>query len=223
MRDDDIVPPRPASEIGGASEGLSAKQRDVLAAVRSHPDGATVTAIANQLGLHINSVRGHLDQLVEKALVGWSPLPAEGRGRPTHIYWARTPSRVMIAEEQVALVEVLVSAAAGEDVEAARALGRQWARAQADPGDGTAFAATRALANMGFDPVARPEEESEGVSVVGLRACPFISRDGKAPPPTVCAMHEGFLDEAAGPLKVELKLFDRPGQCGVRFTRGGSS
>lgn len=204
-------------------EGLSAKQRDVLAAVRSHPNGATVSAVAGQLGSHINSVRGHLDQLVEKGLVGWSTLPSEGRGRPTHLYWARTPSRAMIAEEQVALVEVLVDAAAGEDVDAARALGRQWARAHADRGDSTAFSATRALANMGFDPVARPEEEGEGVSEVGLRACPFITRDGVAPPPTVCAMHEGFLGEAAGPLKVELKLFDRPGQCGVRFTRDASS
>ena len=54
---------------------------------------------------------------------------------------------------------------------------------------------------------------------VGLNACPFIAEAGTRPAPVVCALHEGFLDQGAGDVKVELIPHDRPGQCGTRLTK----
>lgn len=73
------------------SLSLSAKQRQVLETLSQHPQGAPSSKISRALGVHINTVRGHLDELVDYGLVRISSAPAQGRGRPTLIFHLRTP------------------------------------------------------------------------------------------------------------------------------------
>lgn len=212
--------PRPASQLTAAAAELSAKQREVFHALQAFPDGAQVTELSHNLGMHINTVRGHLDELIARGLVSRRQAHTVGRGRPSHIFTARVPRGSEVASEYIELVEMLTGMLAGGDLEQAREIGKQWAAKSTDlPTDvdeGTE-ALVRLLRAMGFDPLPREAATAEGAREVGLRACPFIGPDGELPDRTVCALHAGYLDGRAGELKVDLKPFDRLGECGARI------
>ena len=73
--------PQPATELFSESLQLSLKQREVLDALQAFPQGAGSAELAATLGMHVNTARGHLDELVARGAVRVSSLPAEGRGR----------------------------------------------------------------------------------------------------------------------------------------------
>nr|WP_244660092.1 LuxR C-terminal-related transcriptional regulator [Corynebacterium diphtheriae] len=56
---------------------LSQRQRATLNALSAFPQGAQVSEIAASLGLHVNTVRGHLEELVTK--IWFVPLPCRVR------------------------------------------------------------------------------------------------------------------------------------------------
>lgn len=211
--------PRPTSDLLRAAARLSAKQREVLLALKEKPRGALVEDLAAALGMHANTVRGHLEELVVSGVAWSTPVPGGGRGRPRNVYYSRAPRQSAVTNEYVTLVELLAENLENSDVESARRIGRTWAKRTRCPGDsatdwqGAKEALTAKLRDMGFDPAPRETAEE-----VGLNACPFITPDGRRPSPVICAMHEGYLQEAAAPMRVELLDFDRPGQCGARFT-----
>ena len=75
--DDDAVP-LPTAELMRRAAELSPKQREVLDALDSFPEGALLSELSKELGIHVNTVRGHVDELAERGLVGWrvaSPPP----------------------------------------------------------------------------------------------------------------------------------------------------
>lgn len=216
--------PRPASKLTTAAAELSAKQREVFYALQEFPDGAQVTELSRKLGMHINTVRGHLDELIGHGLVSRRQANTVGRGRPSHIFTARVPRGTNVASEYIELVDMLTGMLAGEDLARAREIGQQWAAKSGHRGDPpadldeAAEELVRLLRSMGFDPIPREDAGAEGTREVGLRACPFIGPDGELPDRTVCALHAGYVDGRAGDLKAELKPFDRLNECGVRIT-----
>ena len=56
--------PRPSGELIAAVHRLTAKQVDVFHEVQRHPEGVQVAEIGEALGMHPNTVRGHLDELM---------------------------------------------------------------------------------------------------------------------------------------------------------------
>lgn len=227
----ELVTPRPAAELSTAAEGLTTKQREVLEAVRSFPEGGTVSQIGAALGMHINTARGHLDVLVDRGLVSWCKVPSERRGRPTHLYTVRSPNSSVLAGGYVALVEVLAEASTHGSIGTATELGHAWGQRylrELERWGATSTVPSNAeeameiaiwaLGAMGFDPYERAGRPAGASSEIGLRACPFITGDGERPAPTVCAMHAAFLNEVSGRVNVELLPFDQPGQCGVRLS-----
>lgn len=217
--------PRPVSQLTAAAAELSAKQREVFHALQEFPDGAQVAELSRKLGMHINTVRGHLDELIEHGLVARRRAHSVGRGRPSHIFTARVPRGTEVAGEYVELVDMLTGIIAEGDLDRAREIGQRWA-AKAARRDGDAPAdideATeeleRMLRSMGFDPRPREDAATETTREVGLRACPFIGPDGTLPDRTVCALHSGYVDGKAGQFRVELMPFDRLHECGARIT-----
>ena len=71
---------------------LSRMQRLVLETLRSFEDGAKASEIAETLGMHVNTVRGHLDELCDMNAVSTEREQSRGRGRPSVIFHARVPS-----------------------------------------------------------------------------------------------------------------------------------
>lgn len=233
--------PRPTTELFPESLNLSPKQREVLNVLQSFPEGARAIEVADRLGMHVNTARGHLDELVSKDAVRVVTAPASGRGRPSLIFRVRIPDNREVANEYVTLIELLISILSDqetmspEDTDKARQIGRYWARQMKL--DGRAFDSTddtvdmlyQKLREMGFDPNIRSDddsagEDSDGSTVLALNACPFVTEKGKRPSPFICAIHEGFMREALGDLPeqpgkvvISLRPFDAPGQCGITF------
>ncbi|MEX3505345.1 helix-turn-helix transcriptional regulator [Corynebacterium sp. LK2510] len=201
--------PRPTEDLLRAAATLSTKQREVLAAVRSFDGGALIDDLSSALAMHPNTVRGHLDALLAEGVIAVMTVPGTGRGRPRHKYVVRVPRRSSVTSEYVSLVEVLTQSLPEGDIDAAREIGRNWARATgAVPGEQELGAHLR---DMGFAPY-----EREAPGEIGLTACPFVTEAGQRPTPLICAMHEGFLREVTGSEEVDVMPFDRPGECGAR-------
>lgn len=217
--------PRPAGELMNVVRHLSSKQYEVFHVIQDNPDGIQVAEIGKVLGMHPNTVRGHLEELLSARVVSRRVAPGAGRGRPSYIYTVRVARTNLASHAMIALVEVLASTLADKDTDSARLLGHQWAERvntrhqenlRADL-DAVESYTCQTLREMGFDPVPRQDAVTAGVREMGLNACPFITEARARPAPVVCALHEGFLDQGAGDVKVQLFPHDRPGQCGVRL------
>lgn len=237
----DNRPPRPAAELYPESLQLSAKQREVLDLLQTYPQGARSADLATDLGMHVNTVRGHLDELIARGAVHAHTAPAQGRGRPSLIFQVRIPDNRAIAREYISLVELLASmlvdieSPGPETIGKAREIGRIWARRMAERvdspadtpvaegGDAMDAALDRlqvTLRELGFDPTFRRARENgtdDPDSVdIELNACPFVA-EGHSPSLVVCAIHEGFLQETVGtaPVRLSLRPFHPSGACSV--------
>lgn len=227
--------PRSTTELFPEALNLSPKQRMVLNVVQSFAQGAKATEVADVLQMHVNTARGHLDELVAKGAARVTSAPATGRGRPSLIYSVRVPKGETIAQEYVSLIAVLASladaastgsgesagpaAADAASLAKARAIGAQWARTnlasfRATSGKQEEFLATllRLARDMGFDPTMAPD-------CITLNACPFVT-ENILPTPFICAMHAGFLTEASilgcqEPVRLRLTPLREPRICTI--------
>lgn len=229
----DNRPPRPAAELFPEALQLSTKQREVLDQLQTYPQGARSVDLAADLGMHVNTVRGHLDELIARGAVHATTSPAQGRGRPSLIFQVRVPDNRVIAREYISLVEVLASMVLDADelspaaLEQARDIGRSWARHMKTEGPAGQPVATAdeardqlyaTLRELGFDPAVPEADLGPGVNLE-LRSCPFVT-NGRRPSLAVCAMHEGFLQESVGPapVRIALRPFHPTGACSVIAT-----
>ena len=212
--------PRSSTELFPDTMKLSPKQSEVLSTLQTFPQGARAAEIAQELGMHVNTARGHLDELVNAGAVRVVTAPSHGRGRPSLIFQVRVPDNRSVAEEYVTLISVLVAALADKDQlndfssEQAREIGRVWAKATANSRGAEALAPLyQTMRDMRFDPVTSVEQfAEEGRTTVQLHACPFVTA-GIQPSPFVCAIHDGYLDQAAADSggRLSLKLIPKAG------------
>ncbi len=240
--------PQAATELFAESYRLSPKQREVLSVLQTFPDGARAIEVAQTLDMHVNTARGHLEELVAQDAVRVITAPAKGRGRPSLIFRTRVPDNRAVAQEYLTLIELMAtmigdpSADALQDPEMhakAKALGSQWATimgaqsVEATTLDATLSPLLTRLRAMGFDPTTS-DEKTNGVTEtdtpqdsdtedlsISLHSCPFIVGDAK-PSSFVCAVHEGFIEESlggSGKISLELIPFNAPGTCAVNVAR----
>jgi predicted ArsR family transcriptional regulator len=198
------------------------RQRErVLAMVREHDGAIDAVELAGQIGLHITTVRFHLDALCDEGAVERTRLNRPGKGRPRTGYRA-----VQQRVDYRTLAEVLAMEL-GQNVETrarrAQHAGQKWAARMAtsqetgtDVAEGTSVAdaddvldraavrTTVAFTGMGFAPelaaAAEPTKPSSGrrrpapgrERIILLHACPV--RDlARSRPEVVCGMHRGLL------------------------------
>jgi predicted ArsR family transcriptional regulator len=187
-----------------ASSGATARHRALahpsrlrlLELLEAHPEGLEATTLAEAVGLHPNTVRLHLDKLVEAGLALAETIHPGGRGRPPTRY--RTAEAGPDEDGYRLLSSVLATAlATGEDapVPAAEAAGRRWGRelatgpstAGSTPGSDRdpTEAVTGLFDRLGFAP------EVEGDRIV-LHACPYREL-ARAHPEVICGAHLGLL------------------------------
>lgn len=224
--------PRPPARPAAARSRL-----EVLRLLRT--EGATtVAALAARTGLHENTLRGHLDQLVAAGLATREPEQRTVRGRPRTVYRAPVDGatdagsgpgparRLDEAEARSGLTRLLLAGygAQADDVTAAAVAAgeRMLAAPAAGAPDrvGGAEAQRRALHEhldrLGFD----PEPDGDGATV-RLWRCPFLDL-ARARPEVVCAVHlglaRGLLDRVGGPVHADrLVPFAAPGRCDLHL------
>lgn len=200
-------------------------------ALRAADRPLPISELAQLVDLHPNTVRWHLDQLVES---GWVTCAAEARDRPgrPRLLYAALPDEGASPNSDDRpghgyrlLADILAGYLAQADpdpAEAATRAGRAWGGyliespapfARLEPGEAKGRV-TQLFDDLGFAP--EPDPTGSGIT---LHACPF--RDvAQSHPDVVCAVHLGLIQGALGELGVEpstarLEPFVTPTECRV--------
>lgn len=173
----------------------SQSRRAVLELLGAAHEPMDAAAISEGIGLHITTVRFHLEQLERAGLIHREPSRGGQRGRPRVLFSMTPVARSDEGHRQLA--EVLADALSSDpDGGRARAVaaGERWADASSDglepQPDGDVVAPLVAvLDRLGFEPALRGEGDDR---VIDLLACPF--RDtAAAHPEVVCSVHRGLI------------------------------
>lgn len=121
--------PQPAWASLVARAGLSPARRRVLRAVQESASPVSAAELAQDLGLHHNTVREHLESLVKQGMVSMTPVSTGRRGRPTLRYQVTAPDPIEVLVSYTTLLDA-VAQTLGEGEEArqvALTIGRRWA------------------------------------------------------------------------------------------------
>ena len=206
---------RSGNPAGDAPGGDS--RAAVLGFIESSADSVRVEEIAEAVGLHPNTVRGHLDALLAAKRVTRTPDQRSTRGRPHWLYTATASTTVR--ELSRALDQELDRASASE---VSRLAAATWAEIGPDvqgaaTPDEAVDRATEALTGLGFDAVRNTVGDE-----ITLRACPYA--DLVREHPVICDIHAELLGEVLTrtrqPVTVEgLDVFPRPGLCVAHLRR----
>lgn len=184
--------------------GVTSSQGRVLGILRNQGRAVTLAELVEATGLHVNTLRGHLDGLVDQHRVSRIAVRRRGPGRPAWGYLAREPEYAALAlalaegldDHQGERLELAPGRALGHSDSAALRGGRAWGerlRTQL-PLEGSPSALDRlflALDHTGFE----PERGAEGE--LRLRACPLLDA-ARAHPGVVCAAHLGLIEGVLG-------------------------
>ena len=149
--------------------------------------------LADQLGIHANTVRLHLERLREAGLVDVEAVHRGTVGRPQHVYALAPgapglgfdpPSYTLLAGLLGALAERM-----GADADEAAEIGRRWGveAGRRTRSRSCAKALVSELERLGFDPVAQDEDDGDVVDRVPALPVPGAGRGlpgaGLQPPP----------------------------------------
>lgn len=202
---------------------VTSAQAQVLDALRDRLAPVTAAALGKDHGLHPNTVREHLEVLVERGLATRTRLPAQGRGRPAFGYLAGPA--LSQTQAHAALVDALADhlAQADDPGAAAERIGRRYAQElpevtpTGDPEETDALQdLTRHMARLGFR--SGPTEHPE---TVRLLTCPLLSA-ARRHQHVVCGFHVGLargLLEARGTGRdADIEPFAEPGACLLTLT-----
>lgn len=218
---------RPPEEAPAAL--ASPQRRRLLELLRTDEAPRDAHQLAAAMGLHVTTVRFHLDVLRRAGLVGSRSQPRAAAGRPRTVYTAVGPPE---PGGYPALTRLLAAHLADTpEARAARAeqAGVSWAvelTAEIDPPPGVdaeqaAQAVTRIFADMGFDPQLAGDETDRQIR---LRACPFRAA-ARANPEVVCSVHlgllRGTLTRLGAPSTARLLPFVEPELCLAQLIAAG--
>lgn len=220
----------------GSQQSVGRRQR-VLHLLREAQQPLGIAEIANRLGIHANTVRFHLDTLVEHGQVERSSAAAGNPGRPPQLFAAVRAMDPTGPRHYQVLAEALATTLEGDPSPRARSLdaGRQWGRGHAsaladvretsDPPE--AAEAVEHLVVLLDDLDFAPEQPLGDHSQIGLRRCPFLEL-AVDHSEVVCPIHLGLMQGAmeswGSPVTVErLDAFVEPDLCVAHLKTIGAS
>ncbi len=196
------------------------------------PKPLATADIAETLGLHVNTVRPHLERMREVGLLDVQSDNRGAVGRPQHRYSLATdaPSFGLEPPPFPLLTRMLLraAAAAGAGHDEAIDAGREQGRADAAPDRGRPCldVLVAELDRLGFDPVVVSADGGRAGrerSTIAFTHCPFREL-AEANPDLVCGLHrgliEGVIDEIGGAKLVEFGSLVDSMPCQVELTGG---
>lgn len=206
---------------------MSVSRATLLETLRAQAQPTSLAALVALTGLHRNTVREHMDGLVELGLVTRERAPIQGRGRPAWLYAAKAGPTPGADSEYAGLAAALASVVertSASPVDDAIAAGVEWGRQLADkagdPEGDSPVARRRQVVKvfdaMGFDP-----ETDDDATEVRLTRCPLLEAAYRYPD-VVCNVHLGIVKGAmeaygADDTLSELHAFSEPGACMLRL------
>lgn len=213
------------------------RRSQVLQLLRDTDEPLSVAETAERLGIHANTVRFHLETLVDNGQVECTRAELGRPGRPPQLFRAVRGMDPMGPRHYRVLAEALAATLATDPDSSGRATeaGRVWGRLQAsvvadvanrdEPLDAGASVGllTGMLDELGF----APEQTTGGArSQIGLRNCPFLEA-AIDHPHIVCPVHLGLMQGAMqawnSPVTVDrLDAFVEPDLCMVHLGSAGA-
>ncbi len=182
-----------------------------------HP--LSVEDIAEQSGLHANTVRGHLEVLLATGDVMRESAGIAGRGRPRWLYRSSTPA---VSPFQFLAEALTAQLARIEEPLLAESAAQQWADALpslpvAESPDEAVAETAAALTRLGF-----AAEVCRAGEAIDLTACPYA--DLVDDNPVICDIHAALvvrlLEQTGQPVALEsMDVWARPGLCRARLSR----
>jgi predicted ArsR family transcriptional regulator len=185
--------------------------------------------LAGRVGLHVNTVRVHLNALADAGLVSSETLPPQGRGRPRVAYQATAAAGEDAGRRYRLLAEILTALVARFGPDAAEQLeeiGEVWGQYLVDtPPPFATLSETDAverlvalLDEIGFQP--RLEQAARGGRIL-MRPCPFLEL-ARAHQDVICPIHLGLIRGALAGLgaktrATKLEPFVQPDLCVARL------
>lgn len=199
------------------------RRNEVLQALQAADAPPTIAEVAEQLGVHANTVRFHLETLVTQGRAERVDADRTGPGRPPLRFRAIRQMDPGGPRQYRMLAEILTaSIAAGRQPAAtARAAGRTWGLGLVTaPHSEPVRALVDLLDEFGFAPTL------EGTRIA-LRRCPFVElahNDSEV----ICAIHhglmQGVLDAHHAEVAVDrLDPFVEPDLCLTHLAKSGVS
>ena len=198
---------RPIPNSRQALDGVS--RIALLETLRRSRKPLSVQQLADEVGLHSNTVRFHLGRLTRAGLVQEESAGPSGPGRPKLVYSAAPEQDNASFNGYQLLAEILaaqLATSSAAPVDEALAAGREWGRHLTErPGPFASTSPKEALKqlislldDLGFE----PEQESDGESLQ-LHSCPFRTV-AEHRPDVACSVHlglmRGALSEMGAPL-----------------------
>lgn len=187
--------------------------------------------LADRVGLHVNTVRVHVNALADAGLVESETLPPQGRGRPRVAYSATAAAGDEGFRRYRLLAEILTALVARLGPEAGvqlEEIGEAWGAYLVDaPPPSVELSDAHAverllamLAELGFQP--RFEQEARGRRIQ-MRPCPFLEL-ARSHREVVCPIHLGLIRGALAELgaktrATKLEPFVRPDLCVASLAR----
>ncbi len=208
-----------------AAAPLGQSRARVLDFLRAADSPLGVQEVAEQMGLHPNTARFHLDALTDAGLAIREPLPRATPGRPSMAYRAADGGGPAGQRHYRLLAEMLTSLVAGmmpDPREAAVQAGQEWGRfltEQPAPYQrpDAAHAVERlsaTLASLGF----APQAVADGAHYrLRLLQCPF-REVAEGHQDVVCGLHLGLMQGALAQMRAplaadKLQPFAEPSVC----------
>lgn len=155
--------------------------------------------VAEQLGLHVNGVRRHLERLTEAGLIE-RRVERGGRGRPGD-RWVVAPGANPGGSKPTAYAELAVWLAEAippepEALKRVEEVGRRIGRtlraeSARESGESVAEAFSDTFAALGFQP--RVDEDGDGGFVCSLGNCPYLE-SATVNREAVCGLHRGMTE-----------------------------
>jgi len=181
-------------------------RRQLLRLLRRSDTPLDVYELAAATGLHVTTVRFHLDGLARANKITAQKAPRTTPGRPRTVYAIRTEESSPDGYRPLAAVLAAhLGPTPGSRRRRAERAGREWAAELIPPVDragdvdDAARRITDLFAEMNFDPELVDPAPDSGEREIRLRACPYreVAVDH---PEVVCALHLGLLQGALGRL-----------------------
>ncbi|GHG51965.1 ArsR family transcriptional regulator [Flavimobilis marinus] len=191
-------------------------RRALLALLQGSPDAASAAELAAGLGLHVTTVRFHLEQLEHAGLVRRSVERSGRRGRPAVRYRSVEADLVAARSEMIDALADVAAAGGPAPADEARRAGERWgASVDVPPGDALELT-THVLTRLGFEPEPAGDR-------LDLRGCPFRAA-ARRNQQVVCQIHLGLAravaaraDDGAS-VDVQLLPFVEPTLCQLTLT-----
>jgi predicted ArsR family transcriptional regulator len=214
-----------------SARGLGPTRTRVLALLQDSGVPVTAATSASQLGLHVNSVRFHLDALVADGMAVRTRQDRSSPGRPQVLY-APTVGAPPVAHRSYRLLSEMLTTFIADTVPepatAAEQIGRAWGRALAPersslgrPGEPEALAAlVDTLDGIGFDSHVVDQDDRLDLHV---SHCPFLEV-AEQHHDVVCSVHlglmRGILEQRGGVLSATgLEPLVEPSLCIAHLAR----